>query len=308
MSQSPSAGRLKYTSILEVTFFSFGVATMLAAFIPSISLAKAASKKVVYDLVPSDYEYLHPLLLAWYYPIICGLMIGGIFCLILLAVRQLLPPHRRHVYPLRPRDAVVGGWSALVMLWINYVLAVLFTGSFLLWSHSVSRPTPLWIPTTPPDETRRVTHPDGYSIVIDSTWRTDLKNDLSIGQRNSLRIYRSSLSVYPVENLGSGRFLHLWPFFSVSRYSERPYIADTMQSVEFQGSPAFEQFLPVDRKPPLQCGYELIFQRDDSWFRIAWYKYVSEQESHTLAKLPPMINRYIETFRYDSNGIPSDPD
>lgn len=295
MSQFPPKQKLKYTAIFEFAVTGMISVTLSAALLPSVFLARAAQKRIVYFLVPPDYHYLNPLLLTWYYPFLCGFLFSGILCLIFLTIRRLLPVHYRHIYPLRSRDAVAGGWLALAMNLINYILTVLLVGCFLLWSHRVSRPTPLWIPTNPPDEAHRVTHPDGYSIIIDPDWETDFKNDRSMGHHNSERIYRSSVAVYPIEYLGTATYF--WPFFSVTRYSDRPHISNTMRPTEFQGRPAFEHFLPAARKPPLQCGYELIFQRDDSWFHIAWFKYVSEQDSKTLTTLPPMIRTYIETFR-----------
>lgn len=297
MSQSPPKQKLKYTAIFEFAFTGMIAVTLSAALLPPVFSARAAQKRIVYFLVPPDYHYLNPLLLTWYYPFLCGFLFSGILCLIFLTIRRLLPVHYRHIYPLRSCNAVAGGWLALAMNLINYILTLLLVGCFLLWSHHVSRPTPLWIPTNPPDETHRVTHPDGYSIVIDPHWKTDFNNVRSVyphDGRGDL-LFRSSLAVYPLQDLGTAT--HPWPFFAITRYSGRPDVAETMRPTEFQGRPAFEHFLPAARKPPLQSGYELIFQREDSWFHIAWFKYISEQESKTLTTLPPMIRTYIETFR-----------
>lgn len=136
----------------------------------------------------------------------------------------------------------------------------------------------------PPDESLRMRHPDGYSIVGPKDWVGTI---LQTGNK----VKRPMLKFVPDENVG------VQPSLLVSK-DERPYelpggkkVRENARTIQFQGQPA--TFYDGDEQNAWM--YVLDFKRGDDFYRI----------SLKLAVRDDVLNgmwwKYFETFRLETS-------
>ena len=160
---------------------------------------------------------------------------------------------------------------------------------YVLWPALTFGPQGQNIPTEQPDESRRLHHPDGFSIVMPPNWET------------------------PPWALRSGESLTMWPrkpypskggtSINVFRL-QRPPDFESLSTTIFQGQPAYEHKAvlhnwQLDDQYDLS-EYALTFERFGSWYRIIY------QFGAIRGEVPEMIRRYLETLRLDGEDVRDD--
>src|SRR5207249_3545868 len=125
------------------------------------------------------------------------------------------------------------------------------------------RPAASAIPEEPPDETLRVTHPDGFSIVRPRNWKGKVLGKGPDPQYPAIQL-----------SLSEGRAAKGVARLDVLQLREEPKFGDQAPHIQFQGRPAR---LTAERQPavPLDSPGELTasiaFERDGAWWLITYY-------------------------------------
>lgn len=306
-------------SIIESLVISSIVVPLCITLFVTVIHTEASGKRVVYHLAPSRYNYLDPRVEAWQFVALCTVGFAACQLTFLLVFRQLLPASWKNALPLfgPSKSKLLPLFVVAIVTWtFLFILLIAFLEVFI----NPRVPTPIWIPRSLLIETHRVQHPEGYSIIVDPEWTVEiLKKDPYplIGSSDDFKHLSCGWTGEPylAKKDEKGRFIGsmihnaiiayphrdlrgtMQPFFSVLRLSEKPAIAETLQATTFQGKPAYERFLPEAKTPPRQCCYEILFRRGERWYRIAWYKPVSELEAKTLHEPPAIIRELCATFR-----------
>jgi hypothetical protein len=143
------------------------------------------------------------------------------------------------------------------------------------------------IPSQPPQEANRVHHPAGFSIVCPPRWEPHVRRTLEsfpetliLSPQTPGPYARRSSALIVVNRLGTAR----------------PTEIEGLQPTIFQGQPAFERMQVVRTSTfddPAWSNYELVLSHGPNWYLVS---YGIAEERTTL---PPMIQRYLNTLRWD---------
>lgn len=161
--------------------------------------------------------------------------------------------------------------------------------TYVLWPVLTFGPQGQNVPLEPPDESRRLFHPDGFSIVMPPNWET------------------------PPWALRSGETLTMWPrkpfpsrggtSINVFQLKAPPKLDGRSETI-FQNKPAFENRAVLHDwqldDPYDLSEYGLVFERGGSSYRII-YQFGAIHE-----EVPEMIRRYLETFRLEGQDVRDD--
>ncbi len=162
---------------------------------------------------------------------------------------------------------------------ILVILAVWAAMGVLLWP-LVRRPAGPRIPTSPPEESRRYHHRDGFSLVVPANWDVrEFDGILALTPQTSFEGVRSPTGL-SIMTLGP----------------EQPREIELAKEALFRGRPAWERMELVRKgtfdDPPLST-YTLYFQRHEEWWVASYFL------AESLTEVPPMVRRYIETLQWE---------
>ncbi len=167
--------------------------------------------------------------------------------------------------------------DALVILFFVCPLNLLLL-SPILTSPNLGKPRGQGVPTERPDESNRVLHPLGFSIIVPPHWEVTL--------REGPELFASPRELLP------GRYI---AGITLARYGKmKPSQEDEsdFHAVRFQGQPAFERTKVVlTRRSRRILAHNLIFQRGGEWYSLE-YQLPGNRES-----LPQIMQTYFNTFR-----------
>lgn len=132
-------------------------------------------------------------------------------------------------------------------------------------------------PARPPDESMRVWHPEGFSVICPEHWL--------------LRIQRGAPGLLLPEIVLSSPRQSL--FWQTTRLPNRPVIDAGFRSFRFQGRNAWmkQSVVPgvaLDR--PREMRTHIVFQRGNAWYAIVLAIYGDYEE------IPRMLWSYLESF------------
>jgi hypothetical protein len=140
------------------------------------------------------------------------------------------------------------------------------------------------IPEEPPDESNRIQHPAGFSVVVPPNWDASDRGSLILTPKSPGRYARRSRALLVISPIGR----------------DRPPELESMAPSVFQGQVAYERMKVVRKDtfddPPLS-EYQLYLQRDGNWYLVTY----SIAEVRTT--LPAMVRRYIGTLRWDGGDF-----
>jgi hypothetical protein len=173
------------------------------------------------------------------------------------------------------------------------VLAILFQ-TFLMWpiitAENFGRPLGRIIPDELPQETRRVRHPGGFSLVYPRDWDVRTSNVST----DMVSIGGSPRVLLPARRVGG---------MGVFRFRDMDLSEVTKhRKVQFQGEDAYEEIWTKEGNwdDPPGFSYTLYFRRAGVWYQIGFSAPLD------LERPPPVILRYFSTFRVE--GAESDSD
>jgi hypothetical protein len=165
----------------------------------------------------------------------------------------------------------------------------LFLGWPIVTSENFGKPLGRAIPSAPPDETNRVVHSQGFSIVLPPNWEPQIIGARSVSM--PWEIYALPRQLIPARGSGG---------ISVIKYDRgEPFDVSGYQSTLFQGMPAHERISTqpgVFLDSPPRFHYALAFQRAGCWYELN-YSLASEPRA-----LPRIIQHYFDTFRVQSGS------
>lgn len=145
----------------------------------------------------------------------------------------------------------------------------------------VGKPAGLAIPDELPSESNRVTHAQGFSIVLPPNWKIAVET----GTRGDRAGRLLCLPRHP------GRRARA--MLTLTRYGTRdeaPSDLALFRGVRFQGQSAFAN---VEHRggEKAYLEYSLVFQHDGEWYALIY------RVGENLAALPPVMPSYFATFR-----------
>jgi hypothetical protein len=180
----------------------------------------------------------------------------------------------------------------LIVEMIVVLVIVLSCGGILWWPFLTAEVKP-WeqgrdVPETPPAEDRRVHHPNYFSIVAPVNW----EYDATPPDPASTILKHPRMTLWPKRSLG-GRCAGIYvvgPFEMSSDLSGFDYHEAT-----FQGQPAFFHVRTRSGTfdDPPQFRYRLFFERSGDGYELTYFGLLHQE------KLPPMVQRYFDTFRVE---------
>lgn len=142
------------------------------------------------------------------------------------------------------------------------------------------------VPTQPPDETNRIHHPLGFSIVVPPCWDHRIGFDggpLMLAPQTPGPDARRSRALIVVTPLGR----------------HRPQDLGSLQPTSFDGHPALEG-MRVVRPWSFDDGawseYSLYLKRAGVWYEVRYG--IAAEQTH----LPSAVRRYLETLRWDGES------
>lgn len=174
--------------------------------------------------------------------------------------------------------------------WIVVAAVILSCGGLLWWPMLTADVKP-WeqgddLPMTPPAEDRRVHNPFHFSIVAPPRW------DWRVTPPDS-----DAAAKYPTMALGPKKtFPRRCASIRIEKHAELSPDLSAYSPTSFQGLPGFSE---VETRPGTLddspfFSYSLFFQRSGDWYRLGYVGLLHQEE------LPPMVQRYLETFRVES--------
>ena len=138
-------------------------------------------------------------------------------------------------------------------------------------------------PVTAPDESRRVRHPAGFSIVAPPDWGVELQ----YAKRG-----QPTPSIWAVPKKAEGRAGGLYAF----KFQTKPDIPTTgkrpMKEGQFQGKPAWV-YEDEDMKAKKLWARSYIFERDGTWYQVILNRPASE------SIMSDAWTEYVESFRVE---------
>jgi hypothetical protein len=177
----------------------------------------------------------------------------------------------------------------LIVEMIVVLVIVLSCGGILWWPFLTADVKP-WeqgreVPKTPPSEDRRVYNTHHFSFVAPPRW------DWRVIPHEPDPTY-----AYPTMFLRPKKSIPArCGSIYVAKLDEMPAERGDLRKTSFQGEPAF---FDVETRPgtfddPPQFSYSLFFQRSGHWYRMGYVALRHQEE------LPPMVQRYLDTFRVE---------
>lgn len=207
--------------------------------------------------------------------IVCvGELICSIACCI-MGIRWV----RRAWNDITPSGKRGVGISEFVFLGICTMFSTLFLLPMLVMP--IGGP---WVPRTEPSEDKRVFHPSGFSIISPPGWKIRIHTNPEAAQLLGYEI-----------GMTPGDRSRYSPGLGAGRWFRQDDLTNYQMTV-FRGKPAFEQTI-LGSGEYARLYYELLVPDGTNWFRLHYSKDAAF-ESPSRSNFPPIIRRYIESFRF----------
>ncbi len=146
-----------------------------------------------------------------------------------------------------------------------------------------------WIPHSRPNESNRIFHPKGFSIIKPPKWTKHIMS--------SDEPHIQTISLYP-----EGRQPKHSPGISVGLLEHKPESLGSYTETTFQGAPAFHKVYPgLSHETKAYVEFSLLFERSGHWFGIHYAKPDDSSKPPSLKDIPSRILEYLDTFRFDSS-------
>jgi hypothetical protein len=144
------------------------------------------------------------------------------------------------------------------------------------------------IPADLPDESNRVRHPQGFSIVLPRNWNV-VADDFDHSTASIIGTPRMSIPVRAPVGIS---VIRLGP--------DEPDLSTGFHPVEFQGMPALERqaVRPISSEHGPQFTYDLVFRREGCWYRVGY------DHPGQIQSLPDVVRQYLLTFTIDGRREP----
>jgi hypothetical protein len=137
-----------------------------------------------------------------------------------------------------------------------------------------------WLPKSPPQESNRITHPQGFSIIPPPDWVVRIRNSDS-----DLEGFAIAMSP------GSG--LRYAPSLSAKLSESTPNLSE-FHEVNFSGMKAYERTIPAgDAERPCLL-YELIVLHNSRWYEV---DYFTQRFRDKCLEIPEAMMLYIRSFK-----------
>ena len=194
---------------------------------------------------------------------------------------------------LEPGPCGMSWRQVLRISWVELAIVALIIGVLngCLWPivRDARGPAGLPIPDRLPEESRRVRHPLGFSMVVPPDWNCHIGGSLLMAPATPGRYARRSKALIVVARIGPDRPAGLGP----------------RARTRFQGGEAYEG-MRVVRPWSFDDGawseYTLDFRRGGHWYEVR-YGIAEERQS-----LPPIVRRYLDTLRWGEGQPATVPD
>jgi hypothetical protein len=147
------------------------------------------------------------------------------------------------------------------------VLLALFTLSLLGIRHGAP-----WIPKTPPVETLRVVHPEGFSVIPPPGW--------------VVKFYPDLMTIGP-----GSKGIRYAPGFGVTKLDYVPELAE-FQKTAFLEMEAYENIRFSSRDEVTLLHYRLLVRHKEYWYEVAY-----SSPAAAPATVPNMMMHYLRSFR-----------
>lgn len=183
--------------------------------------------------------------------------------------------------------------KARLPTWVEVVIIGLICGllSCCLWPivRDSRGPSGDPIPKQQPNESNRIRHPAGFSIVVPPNWVSRVNGSIFMAPVSSGRYARRSKALINVANLGH----------------DRPSGLESLRQTTSFGQEAYEG-MKVVRSWTIDDGawseYELFLRHGADWYLVT---YGIAEERTTL---PDMIREYINTLSWEESRSGPRPD
>ena len=171
------------------------------------------------------------------------------------------------------------------------MLVIILSCGGILWLPYMGAEVKPWeqgrdVPETPPSEDRRVYHPNYFSIVAPLNWECSITPP---DPASTISKY-PSMTLWPKRSFGGRRA----GIYVVGRFGMSSDLSGfDYRETTFQGQPAFfhvETRPGTFDDPPHFC-YRLFFERSGDGYELTYLGLLHQTE------LPPMVQRYFDTFR-----------
>lgn len=144
------------------------------------------------------------------------------------------------------------------------------------------------IPEGAPDESRRIHHPAGFSIIAPPDWDARTDGPLFLAPRQPGRPARRHKALISVMDIG---------------HSQPSQLVEDLRVVEYLGQTAYEKMSVVRKDTfddPAWSEYILFVRHGGSWYMVTYG--IAEERT----ELPDVVRRYLDTLRWD-DGQPAAP-
>ncbi|WP_406694920.1 hypothetical protein V5E97_28150 [Singulisphaera sp. Ch08] len=154
-------------------------------------------------------------------------------------------------------------------------ITVFITFTYRVVQHAMSQRATSGIPAERPDESRRIFHPAGFSIVRPELWKSEVVSNRNPPDEGSIKL-RSPFNVRPGASL------------DVVKLASEPALHGHAEEIRFQGQPA--RLTRKNLEDPGHFTVELTFSRDASFWLLRY------QLHHDQHAIPERMWEYMETF------------
>jgi len=173
------------------------------------------------------------------------------------------------------------------LLWITLLVFVVGTIVFLLLPSTGD-----WVPSIGPEESNRVWHPDGFSIVLPSGWGASVQEQT--------KFLPASINAGPKRSKIAGSLglsYRQSPSISVMRYRSKPvWPFDQAEQWGYQDQPSWR----VLSSSGAEYGYvslDIVFSRRSDWFRVLVNMPHGYGDGVRGDVIPKIFEQYLESFQ-----------
>jgi hypothetical protein len=140
------------------------------------------------------------------------------------------------------------------------------------------------IPTAPPDESNRVIHPDGFSIVLPPDWEVRLSS------------FAPAINSWPRRTLPSRHSAGITIMRVAESQKGDSHVPPNAAGITFLGEAAFASLELKDGSwpdDPDRSSFRIDFEHKGHWYWISYH--IAEKRS----ELPKSVRLYFDTFRIE---------
>jgi|ERR1051325_5552005 hypothetical protein len=139
-----------------------------------------------------------------------------------------------------------------------------------------------WLPKESPQESRRVTHPKGFSIIPPPGWV------VKIADSGKEDLYGFSIAMTP-----GSKGLRYAPGIHVKTLESTPNLSE-FHEITFSGMKAYERTVPVGNAERPCLRHELVVTHNAQWYEVGYY---AERFRDNSLEVPEMMMLYIRSFK-----------